>query len=140
MEALLKPLASWKNSDDKNHFDRIIFCPNMASVTLQSTVPGKSLCLSFSFFIYHRILIDVGYGDVWVKPSLSHQHALKTQWMQLLPHFPSNKIYVLSSVEEALYHLYQLQTQINVLVTGSLHLVGALFRALHLSLEDLEHR
>jgi folylpolyglutamate synthase/dihydropteroate synthase len=60
---------------------------------------------------------------------------MKKLWMQLSPVLPSDRIHVLASVEEAIRFLHTLHPQVEVLVTGSLHLVGALFRALHVSID-----
>jgi hypothetical protein len=67
----------------------------------------------------------------------SHQQALKKQWLQLLPSFPENHVHVLDCLEEVIGKLDRFGEPLDVLVTGSLHFVGAFFRAINLSVEHI---
>lgn len=63
---------------------------------------------------------------------LKTQQELATAWMSLVPTFPSKNIHVLPSIEHALKVVRSLATEVqgpsavDVLVTGSLHLVGGM--------------
>lgn len=61
--------------------------------------------------------------------NLTTQHELANAWSSLIPSFPSENIHVLPSIEHALQVVRGLEaveshTHVDVLVTGSLHLVG----------------
>lgn len=60
--------------------------------------------------------------------NLTTQHELATAWSQLIPQFPSAAIHVLPSIEHAIRTVRGLSNaaRIDVLVTGSLHLVGGI--------------
>ena len=59
---------------------------------------------------------------------LTTQRALASAWTSLIPSFPLSHIHVLSSVEHVLQNLETIHsdsnTPIQILVTGSLHLIG----------------
>jgi folylpolyglutamate synthase len=69
---------------------------------------------------------------------LSTQKELASAWSELHPSFPRSHIHVLPSIEHAVNVVRGLEFQSNgsdvsVLVTGSLHLVGGLIEAASLS-------
>ena len=91
-------------------------------------------CLDISYYLY----VDMGgYPDISSLLELSHQQALKKQWLQLLPSFPEDHVHVLSSLEEVIGILDRFKEPLDVLVTGSLHFVGAFFRAIDLSVDNM---
>ena len=60
--------------------------------------------------------------------SLQHQKALASNWRALRPDFPSSRTSVLPSVQDAIRQIEKVTTEsqepVQVLVTGSLYLVG----------------
>lgn len=69
---------------------------------------------------------------------LKTQHELATAWLSLIPSFPRDNVHVLPSIEHAvrLVRSLSLETdvrQTEVLVAGSLHLVGGVIEVADLS-------
>jgi folylpolyglutamate synthase len=68
---------------------------------------------------------------------LSTQKELASAWSELKPSFPPSHIHVVPSIEHAVNIVrgleFELNEDIGVLVTGSLHLVGGLIEAASLS-------
>jgi len=68
---------------------------------------------------------------------LSTQKELASAWLELKPSFPPSHIHVVPSIEHAVNIVrglgFELNEDIGVLVTGSLHLVGGLIEAASLS-------
>ena len=68
---------------------------------------------------------------------LKTQQALSTAWLSLSPAFPTSNIHVLPSVEHAVKKTEQIQSSsrlpIQILVSGSLHLVGGVIEVSGLS-------
>lgn len=69
---------------------------------------------------------------------LTTQHELAAAWTALVPTFPSDHIHVLPSIQHAvnLVHDFRAadeQAQVDVLVSGSLHLVGGVIEVAGLS-------
>jgi folylpolyglutamate synthase len=68
---------------------------------------------------------------------LKTQHALSAAWTSLLPDFDPSRIHVLPSIENAIRELERISTlspkPVQVLVTGSLHLVGGVIEVAGLS-------
>ena len=68
---------------------------------------------------------------------LKTQHALSEAWSSLLPDFDPSHIHVLPSIEDAIRELERISTlsskPVQVLVTGSLHLVGGVIEVAGLS-------
>lgn len=64
---------------------------------------------------------------------MTTQQALASAWMALVPSFPQSHLHVLPSVEHAVKTVETLYLDSNVplqiLVTGSLHLVGGIIEA-----------
>jgi folylpolyglutamate synthase len=63
------------------------------------------------------------------KETLAPQRELGSAWSKLVPSFPDENVHVLPSVEHALRIVHGLEEahtdkDVQVLVTGSLHLVG----------------
>lgn len=55
--------------------------------------------------------------------ALATQHSLASAWSNLFPNYPSDNIHVVASIEHAVNIVKELEKP-NVLVAGSLHLVG----------------
>jgi len=68
---------------------------------------------------------------------LKTQQALASAWFTLSPTFPPSQVHVLPSIEHAITLVEQLQSEgggaSQVLVTGSLHLVGGVIEVAGLS-------
>lgn len=69
---------------------------------------------------------------------LNTQRELASAWSELKPSFPASHIHILPSIEHAVNRIRGLESEshspnIDVLVTGSLHLVGGLIEAASLS-------
>ena len=66
---------------------------------------------------------------------LKTQNDLATAWRSLVPAFPEDHIHVLPSIEHATNVIRALENdhKVDVLVTGSLHLVGGLIEVAGLS-------
>lgn len=69
---------------------------------------------------------------------LQTQHDLATAWSSLVPAFPSDHVHVLPSVEHAIKLVHALRAELteretDVLVSGSLHLVGGVIEVAGLS-------
>jgi folylpolyglutamate synthase len=70
--------------------------------------------------------------------ALKTQHQFASSWSELVPNFPSSAISILSSIEHAVSVIRNLahasdETSVQVLVTGSLHLVGGVIEVAGLS-------
>lgn len=69
---------------------------------------------------------------------LTTQHELASTWKTLVPAFSEDHIHVLPSIEHAVNLVHELQSQqeskkVDVLVTGSLHLIGGIIEVARLS-------
>lgn len=67
---------------------------------------------------------------------LTVQHELADAWRALAPDFPSEHIHVLPSIEHAIRIVRETEEKgkpVDVLVTGSLHLVGGVIEVAGLS-------
>lgn len=68
---------------------------------------------------------------------LKTQHELADAWSKLLPSFPKENIHVLPSIEHAVNIVRRLnasgEQEVDVLVAGSLHLVGGVIEVAALS-------
>ena len=66
---------------------------------------------------------------------LTVQHELADAWRTLAPEFPSNNVHVLPSIEHAIRLVRGAEKGklVDVLVTGSLHLVGGVIEVANLS-------
>lgn len=63
-----------------------------------------------------------------IAEDLTVQNELKAAWISLIPSFPESNAKVLPSIQHALQHVKEVSStctgKIDILVTGSLHLVG----------------
>lgn len=70
------------------------------------------------------------------KLELVPQRQLAASWTEVVPSFPSENIHVLPSIEHALRVIRSFEadhTEIQVLVSGSLHLVGGVIEVANLA-------
>lgn len=71
------------------------------------------------------------------RPGLQHQEELASNWRTLLPDFPGSRISVLPSIQGAIHQIEKVimepQEPVQVLVTGSLYLVGGMIALADLS-------
>ncbi|KZT71613.1 FolC bifunctional protein [Daedalea quercina L-15889] len=110
-----------KEKDASVFFDHVIFCTNVtyADGGFKGDLTSKS--------ISERDLTQ-----------LTTQHELAAAWSSLIPPFPSNHIHVLPSIQHAIKLVHDLlaadeQSGVDVLVSGSLHLVGGVIEVAGLS-------
>ena len=66
---------------------------------------------------------------------LKTQHELASAWSSLVPEFPEENIHVLPSIEHAVKIVREQEAsgKVDVLVTGSLHLVGGVIEVSQLA-------
>ncbi|KAF8165212.1 Mur ligase [Crassisporium funariophilum] len=101
-------------------FDDVIFCTNVtyADGHFKGDLTTKAISTS-----------DLA--------ELKTQQALATAWLSLFPSFPSSHVHVLPSIEDAIKEIDKLQSNseqpVQVLVTGSLHLIGGVVEVTGLS-------
>ncbi|GJE84386.1 FolC bifunctional protein [Phanerochaete sordida] len=90
-------------------FDQVVFCTNVtyASGNYKGDLTSKNV-----------------HGHDLV--ALKVQHELADAWRTLLPSFPADRLHVLPSVEHAVNIVRQEPQPVDVLVAGSLHLVGGI--------------
>ncbi|KAJ8086797.1 Folylpolyglutamate synthetase [Marasmius tenuissimus] len=112
--------ANHSDIDPESFFDRVIFCTNI------TYADGK----------FKGDLTTVALADDDVK-QLKTQNQLADAWLSLLPDFPKDKIHVLPSIEHAISVVRGLESNdsngVDVLVTGSLHLIGGVIEVAELS-------
>ncbi|KAF9518463.1 hypothetical protein BS47DRAFT_1371061 [Hydnum rufescens UP504] len=94
------------------YFDHVIFCTNVTYADGHFKGDLTSLAMSDT-----------------EKHTLAPQRELGNEWSKLVPSFPSQNVHVLPSIEHALRIVRGLEeahtgTDVQVLVAGSLHLVG----------------
>ncbi|KAL4068841.1 Mur ligase [Scleroderma yunnanense] len=116
-----KELLHQHDSEEKveSFFDTVIFCSNV------TYADGH-----FKGDLTSRSMSTADLQD------LQKQHELADIWTELLPIFPRDAIYVVASIEHAIQTLQRLSNpsdKTNVLVTGSLHLVGGVVEVAGLS-------
>ncbi|KAJ6539491.1 FolC bifunctional protein [Mycena capillaripes] len=100
-------------------FDHVIFCTNVTYV--DGGFKGDLTTLA------------IPEADL---AQLKTQHQLAAAWRSLIPTFPAGNIHVLPSIEHSVNLVRQLESDTgnaNVLVTGSLHLVGGAIEVAGLS-------
>ncbi|PCH41239.1 FolC bifunctional protein [Wolfiporia cocos MD-104 SS10] len=109
-----------RDDDAGSFFDHVVFCTN---VTYSDGGFKGDLTT-------HAIPTD----DL---AHLQTQHDLANAWSSLLPTFPADHIHVLPSIEHSITLVHALQKQneggVDVLVSGSLHLVGGVIEVAGLS-------
>jgi len=111
-----------KAKDANSFFDHVIFCTNVTYTDggfkgdlTSKSIPEKDLA------------------------QLTTQHELAAAWSSLIPTFPSDHIHVLPSIQHAINLLHDIYTEdelsqhVDVLVSGSLHLVGGVIEVAGLS-------
>ncbi|KAH9843865.1 FolC bifunctional protein [Rhodofomes roseus] len=110
-----------KEKDASSFFDHVVFCTNVTYADggfkgdlTSKSIPEKDLA------------------------HLTTQHELATAWASLIPSFPSHHIHVLPSIQHAINLVHDLRTtdeqsKVDVLVSGSLHLVGGVIEVAGLS-------
>ncbi|KAH9943381.1 FolC bifunctional protein [Epithele typhae] len=112
----LKALA--EDLDAKVLFDRVIFCANVtyANGGFKGDLTTKAIATD-----------DLA--------QLKTQNELASAWLSLVPLFPKEHVHVLPSIEHAVNVVNDLGTdqEVDVLVAGSLHLVGGLIEVAGLS-------
>jgi folylpolyglutamate synthase len=68
---------------------------------------------------------------------LATQHQLADAWNELVPNFPKSNVHILPTIEHAVKVVESINTKgggnVNVLVAGSLHLVGGTIEVAGLS-------
>ncbi|EPQ59922.1 FolC bifunctional protein [Gloeophyllum trabeum ATCC 11539] len=111
--------ASGSDEESTRFFDHVIFCTNVTyadggfkSDLTTHAIPENDLA------------------------HLKTQKELASAWAELVPDFPSSNIHVLPSVEDAVKVVRELESpesKTQVLVTGSLHLVGGVIEVAGLS-------
>ncbi|TFK55902.1 FolC bifunctional protein [Heliocybe sulcata] len=114
--------AHSSDKDGSNFFDHVIFCTNVtySSGTFKSDLTTHA----------------IPEGEL---AALKTQKELASAWSVLLPDFPASNIHVLPSVESAVKVIRELEGQpdnkekVQVLVTGSLHLIGGVIEVAGLS-------
>ncbi|KAG8968107.1 Folylpolyglutamate synthetase [Tulasnella sp. 419] len=108
--------ALYPASDDQpvhlseGFFDHVIFCTNVT--------------YSDGNFKGDLTVIALDHDDI---SRLGTQNQFAQEWSNLVPSFPKSNIHVLPSIEHAVSQIEKIQggtTRVNVLVAGSLHLVG----------------
>ncbi|KAF8812577.1 FolC bifunctional protein [Phlegmacium glaucopus] len=111
-EAFLAEIVShFPPGSDSVFFDHVIFCTNVtyANGNFKGDLTTKALPTA-----------DLA--------ELRTQQALSSAWSSLLPDFDPSHIYVLPSIEHAIQEVEKISTAspkpVQVLVTGSLHLIG----------------
>ncbi|KAJ7684032.1 FolC bifunctional protein [Mycena rosella] len=120
-----------------------------ASHTARQLELFKSDEAASSFFDHVIFCTNVTYADGGFKGDLTTlaipeadlaqlktQHQLSLAWCSLIPTFPAENIHVLPSIEHAVNKVRQLESdagRANVLVAGSLHLVGGVIEVAGLS-------
>ncbi|KAJ7276543.1 FolC bifunctional protein [Mycena haematopus] len=107
------------NETASSFFDHVIFCTNVTYVD--------------GGFKADITTVAMDQADL---RQLRTQNQLGSAWSSLLPTFPAANIHVLPSIEHAVNLVRQLESDAgnaNVLVAGSLHLVGGVFEVAGLS-------
>ncbi|KAF8974450.1 Mur ligase [Flammula alnicola] len=113
-------LHSRENEAETMFFDHVIFCANV------TYADGH-----FKGDLTTKAIPDADLAE------LRTQQSLASAWTALFPSFPSKNIHVLPSIEHAVKVIEEVQsdsrTSAQVLVTGSLHLVGGIIEVTRLS-------
>ncbi|OBZ76075.1 Folylpolyglutamate synthase [Grifola frondosa] len=115
-------LQLYGRSDDASQFfDHVVFCTNVTYA--DGGFKGDLTTLA------------IPEADL---AQLKTQHDLASAWSSLVPSFPNDNIHVLPSIEHAINLVRELRSQhaekqLDVLVAGSLHLVGGVIEVAGLS-------
>lgn len=130
-----------KQEDVDSFFDHVIFCTN---VTYADGHFKGGMCfiqLRMHGHIYNTTMLFIDLAAISIPPAdlaeLKTQQQLASAWSSLISEFPSSHIHVLPSIEHAVREVRAISPNaggpIQVLVTGSLHLVGGLIEVADLS-------
>ncbi|KAG9048582.1 Folylpolyglutamate synthetase [Tulasnella sp. UAMH 9824] len=94
---------------ERGFFDHVIFCTNITYVDGQSKADLMNNTV-----------------DMDALSKLKVQNELSQAWTKLVPDYPKDRIHVLPSVQHAIEIVHGLESagEVDVLVAGSLHLVG----------------
>jgi folylpolyglutamate synthase len=82
---------------------------------------------------------DLDLPNTTAPPALTNQRGLAKAWKELVPHFPEEQVHVSPSIEETVDIVRKLEQStpdarpIQVLTTGSLHLIGGVMNVAGLS-------
>ncbi|KAI6047438.1 Mur ligase [Pisolithus marmoratus] len=116
-------LRQGREETPENFFSHVIFCSNVTYADGHFKGDLTSRALSNTDLV-----------------NLTTQHELANAWSQLIPPFPSDAIHVLPSIEHAIQTVRGLSKaeRVDVLVTGSLHLVGGIIEVAGLASVALE--
>ena len=124
VESLLREHARVGESKEA-FFDDVVFCTNVTYASghykggaCRFRVPPPSVLLTAALDLTSK---NVHEDDL---AALKTQHELAGAWRALLPSFPAARVHVLPSVEHAVAVARQAPQPVDVLVAGSLHLVG----------------
>ena len=116
-----------RSEDAQSFFDHVIFCTNVtyASGRYKSGVfPDNRSSNSY------RRLDALDILTVNATETTEVQQELASAWTALMPSFPSSNVHVKASIQQAVEVVRSLEPKsskhFNILVTGSLHLVGGL--------------
>ncbi|KAF8195732.1 FolC bifunctional protein [Mycena galopus ATCC 62051] len=107
------------NEDASSFFDHVIFCTNVTYVD--------------GGFKADITTVAMDPADL---AQLKTQNQLASAWSSVIPTFPAANVHVLPSIEHAVNLVRQIESDAgnaNVLVAGSLHLVGGVFEVAGLS-------
>ena len=92
--------------------------------------------LQFHLILASFDILDLTTEDV-LSAELGTQQAFSAAWSSLVPDFDPSHIHVLPSIEDAIREVERISTvtskSVQVLVTGSLHLVGGVIEVAGLS-------
>ncbi|KII94848.1 hypothetical protein PLICRDRAFT_99170 [Plicaturopsis crispa FD-325 SS-3] len=109
-----------RDEDPVSFFDHVVFCSNV----------------TYADGAFKGDIANMGIPDA-DRLHLKTQHELATAWASLLPSFPPENIHVLPSIEHAVNVVRSSSSgdreNIEVLVAGSLHLVGGVIEVAGLS-------
>ncbi|KAI0693594.1 FolC bifunctional protein [Cytidiella melzeri] len=116
-ERLALQLRLHKRDDQPNQFfDHVIFCSNVTYVSGQ-----------FKGDLATKSLSEAELSQ------LKTQHELANAWRGIIPTFPDDQIHVLPSIEHAINIVREQDKPVDILVAGSLHLVGGVIEVAGLS-------
>ncbi|THV08397.1 FolC bifunctional protein [Dendrothele bispora CBS 962.96] len=119
-QKIISQLEAYKSSEDvTTFFDEVVFCANVTYAD--------------GAFKGDLTAVSIPEADL---AELKTQHQLADAWSKIHPTFPKDKLHVLPSIEHAVRIVHKLgegERPVDVLVTGSLHLVGGVIEVAGLS-------
>ena len=115
-----------RSEDVQSFFDHVIFCTNITYAN--GGYKSGMFPVNHSSNSYRRLDADI--LTVNATDSTEVQQELASAWAARMPSFPSSNIHVEASIQQAVEVVRNLEPKsnnhFNILVTGSLHLVGGL--------------